>query len=149
MLVRPASRTDLDPIVAMLSDDPLGATREDPSLPAAQAYVDAFGAIDADPNQILLVAVDEDDVLGCLQLTLIPGLSRRGMWRGQIEGVRIHRSARGRGLGAQMVGKAIDICRDRGCGLVQLTTDTTRPEALRFYEKLGFVQSHHGLKLPL
>ena len=143
---RPAVAADLDTILALLRDDPLGAQREgeDPA-----PYRAAFAAIDADPNQLLLVAEKGGRVLGCLQVTLIPGLSRGGMWRGQIEAVRVHRDARGAGLGAAMMRHAIAFCRDRGCGLVQLTTDRTRADALRFYERLGFEHSHNGLKLPL
>jgi GNAT superfamily N-acetyltransferase len=97
----------------------------------------------------LAVVEDEGRVIGCLQLSFIPGLSRLGMWRGQIESVRITADRRGDGLGRQMFEWAIAECRARGCGLVQLTTDKQRPEALRFYESLGFVASHEGMKLAL
>ncbi|MBI3515589.1 MAG: GNAT family N-acetyltransferase [Proteobacteria bacterium] len=147
--VRPAVAADLPPIVALLADDPLGQSREDASLPLDPKYRDAFEALRRDPNQLLVVADAGGAVVGCLQLTFIPGLSRRGAWRGQIESVRIAGSHRGAGLGRQLFEWAIAECRRRGCGLVQLTTDKARPDALRFYEQLGFKATHEGLKLAL
>lgn len=147
--MRRASVQDLPAIVALLADDPLGAAREDASLPLADCYTRAFAAIDADPNQLLAVATREGAVIGCLQLTFLPGLSRRGAWRGQIESVRVARDARGLGLGRQMIDWAIATCRSRGCTLVQLTSDSARPEAHRFYTDLGFSSSHVGFKLTL
>jgi len=146
---RRATAADLPAIVALLADDPLGAAREDTTIPLNQRYLAAFAALDADPNQLLAVVVDDDAVIGCLQLSFIPGLSRTGMWRGQVESVRIHREHRGGGLGQAMFTWAIDTCRARGCDLVQLTTDHARPDALRFYERLGFTASHIGMKLEL
>jgi GNAT superfamily N-acetyltransferase len=146
VIVRRATAADLDAIVALLADDMLGAGREKPGDPA---YAAAFAAIGADPNQLLAVAEEAGRVVGCLQLTFIPGLSRLGMWRGQIEGVRIAASHRGAGLGRRMFEWAIEACRARGCGLVQLTTDKARPDAHRFYESLGFVASHEGMKRAL
>lgn len=146
---RRATAADLPAIVALLADDPLGAAREDASTPLNARYVDAFAAIDVDRNQLLAVVETDGSIIGCLQLSFIPGLSRTGMWRGQIESVRIHRDQRGDGLGQAMFTWAIDTCRQRGCDLVQLTTDRARPDALRFYERLGFTGSHIGMKLPL
>ncbi len=147
--LRRATREDLAGIIALLADDALGRDREDLSTPVAQAYIDAFEALDGNPDQLLMVADDDGRLAGCFQLTLIPGLSRRGMWRGQIEGVRVASSHRGEGLGRQMVAWAIAECRRRGCGLVQLTSDKTRRDAHRFYESLGFEASHEGMKLKL
>lgn len=146
---RRATAADLPAIVALLADDPLGAAREDASIPLNARYVDAFAAIDADRNQLLAVAETGGSIIGCLQLSFIPGLSRTGMWRGQIESVRIHRDHRGDGLGQAMFTWAIDTCHQHGCDLVQLTTDRARPDALRFYERLGFTGSHIGMKLAL
>jgi ribosomal protein S18 acetylase RimI-like enzyme len=146
---RRAGRQDLEAIVDMLSDDRLGATREDVSRPLNAKYVAAFEAIDRDPNQFLAVVEDGSEVVGCLQLTFIPGLSRLGLWRGQIESVRIAAGHRGSGLGRAMFEWAIAECRTRGCGLVQLASDKSRIDAIRFYESLGFVSSHEGLKLSL
>ena len=112
-------------------------------------YLEAFAALARDPNQLLAVAEIASVVVGCLQLTFIPGLSRLGMWRGQIESVRVAADHRGSGLGRQLFEWAIAECRARGCGLVQLTTDKTRPDAKRFYESLGFRASHEGMKLSL
>ena len=146
---RPAVASDLPGIVAMLADDELGRQREDPSTPLNPKYHDSFTAIDRDPNQILAVVEDKGILVGCLQLTFVPGLSRLGMWRGQIESVRIATGNRGEGLGRKMLEWVIAECRERGCGLVQLTTDKSRADAYQFYEALGFTASHEGLKLTL
>ncbi len=149
VIFRQARRSDLETIIAILADDDLGQTREDPSVPLSSEYVSAFEAIDTDPNQLLTVIEIGGKVAGTLQLTFIPGLSRFGSWRGQIEAVRIAREHRGGGLGHQLFEWAIAQCRARGCRLVQLTTDKTRPGAHRFYEQLGFTASHEGYKLQL
>ena len=146
---RRAEAADLPGIVALLSDDELGAQREDPSTPLNQKYVQAFTAIDGDPNQYLVIVEDEGILAGCLQLTFIPGLSRLGMLRGQIESVRVAASQRGKGLGREMFEWAIAKCRDKGCGLVQLTTDKSRTDASQFYTSLGFTASHEGMKYSL
>lgn len=143
---RRARAEDVAAIVAMLADDELGASRERPGDPA---YAAAFAAIDADPNQLLLVAEVDGEVVGTLQLSFLPGLSRLGAWRGQIEAVRVSRHQRSGGLGQRMVEFAIAEFRRRGCGLVQLTTDASREHARRFYERLGFTPSHVGMKLSL
>ncbi|MDH6232518.1 GNAT superfamily N-acetyltransferase [Mesorhizobium soli] len=146
---RRARETDLPSIVAMLADDELGRQREDTSHPLAECYRSAFNALDADPNQFLAVVTEDAVVVGTLQLTFIPGLSRKGAWRGQIEAVRIAGHRRGSGLGRQMFQWAIAQCRERGCNLVQLTTDRDRLDAHRFYEQLGFTAGHIGYKLAL
>ena len=148
-MFRSATLADLPAIIALLADDRLGQGREDAADPPNPAYLAAFAAIAADGNQYLALVEEEGRMIGCLQLSFIPGLSRLGMWRGQIAGVRIAADRRGDGLGRQMVAWAIAECRARGCGLVQLTTDKQMPEARRFYESLGFVASHEGLKLVL
>lgn len=135
--------------MALLADDVLGSGREDPGPPLDPRYREAFAAIAGDRNQLLVVAEEGAAVVGCLQLTFIPGLSLKGTWRGQIESVRIDASRRGGGLGRQMFEWAIAECRRRGCGLVQLTMNKSRADALRFYESLGFVASHEGFKLML
>ncbi len=147
--IRTATKDDLPAIVALLADDPLGAKREAIGIPLDHRYFDAFSAIDKDPNQLLAVAVQSKAVIGCLQLTFIPGLSRTGMWRGQIESVRIAKSARGIGLGKILMQWAIEQCRAKPCGLVQLTSDNSRTDALQFYQGLGFTPSHEGFKLSL
>lgn len=149
LVFRRARQEDLPHIVAMLADDELGAAREDTSVPLNPCYTAAFAAIAQDSNQLLAVVEQGQDLVGCLQLSFIPGLSRLGLWRGQIESVRIASSARGQGLGRAMFEWAIDQCRAQGCGLVQLTTDRARPDARRFYESLGFKASHDGMKLSL
>jgi len=146
---RTAQAADLQAIIALLADDALGAARETVEDPPTQCYREAFDAIARDPNQLLLVALQEGRVVGCLQLSFIPGLSRRGAWRGQIESVRISSDLRGSGLGRRMIEHSVAECRKRGCSLVQLTTDKSRAEARQFYERLGFIASHEGMKLDL
>ena len=145
--IRPAEVGDVPAIVAMLADDPLGAQRESPDDLAP--YLAALERLAADPNQHLVVAVREGRVVGTLQLTIIPGLSRRGATRSIIEGVRVHANERGSGLGTQLIEWAVDESRRQDCQLVQLTSDQTRTDAHRFYERLGFTASHVGFKLPL
>lgn len=147
--IRRATRADLGGIVALLADDDLGRGREDASASALPRYETAFDTLDRDPNQMPVVLVLDGRVAGYLQLTFIPGLSRQGMWRGLVESVRIDKTLRGRGHGEALMRFAIDQCRQRDCGLVQLTTDKTRANAHRFYARLGFVASHEGMKLAL
>ncbi|MCC8958112.1 GNAT family N-acetyltransferase [Bradyrhizobium sp. Pear77] len=146
---RQAQPADLPAIIALLANDVLGQQREDASSPPNPRYVDAFDAILADRNQLLVVAILNDEVVGTLQLSFIPGMARLGAWRGQIEAIRIAETHRSSGVGQQMFEWAIDQCKARGCDLVQLTTDKARPDAHRFYERLGFVGSHLGYKLML
>lgn len=145
--VRRATREDVADIVRLLADDRLGAERED--LGNLTAYLDAFDRIDADPAQVLVVLDDDGTVVGTLQLTLLPSLSRQGATRAQVEAVRVASTHRGRKLGELLVQWAVDEARRRGAVLVQLTTDASRTDAHRFYERLGFVASHVGMKLPL
>jgi GNAT superfamily N-acetyltransferase len=145
--IRPATEGDVPAIVHMLADDPLGATRESPD--DLSPYLAALKRLAGDPHQHLVVAVRDGRVVGTLQLTLIPGLSRKGATRSLIEGVRIHADERGSGLGTRLIEWAVDRSRREGCQLVQLTSDATRTDAHRFYERLGFTASHVGFKLTL
>ncbi|MFI9078036.1 GNAT family N-acetyltransferase [Streptomyces sioyaensis] len=145
--IRRATEADLPAIVAMLADDPLGAARE--AADDLAPYRAAFEAVAADPQQHLVVAVREGRKIGTLQLTVIPGLSRRGATRSIIEGVRIHRDERGSGLGSELIEWAVAESRALDCQMVQLTSDATRIDAHRFYERLGFEASHLGFKLRL
>jgi GNAT superfamily N-acetyltransferase len=147
LVIRPAVADDVLAIVGMLADDPLGAQRE--SLDDLTPYLAAFERLSVDPNQHLVVAVREGRVVGTLQLTVIPGLSRRGSTRSIIEAVRIHTDERGNGLGTQLIEWAVDESRRQNCQLVQLTSDRSRTDAHRFYERLGFAASHMGFKLEL
>lgn len=146
--LRRATAEDLPALVALLADDPLGAPRESPDGDLTP-YRRAFGLLAADPAHLLIAAVDGDEVVGTLQLTFLPGLARRGALRAQLEAVRVAAGSRSSGLGGAMVGWAIEEARRRGCALVQLTTDKSRADAHRFYERLGFIASHEGLKLSL
>ncbi|GII66790.1 GNAT family acetyltransferase [Sphaerisporangium krabiense] len=144
---RQARPADVPLIVAMLADDPIAAARE--GDPSDEVYLTAFEAVDADPRQELIVAERDGEVVGTMQITYIPGLSRRGGERALVEAVRVAAPARGRGLGRAMMRWAIDRARERGCRMVQLTSDKDRAEAHRFYGSLGFVDSHVGFKLAL
>lgn len=146
---RTAVRADLPDIVRMLADDLLGAGREEYASPLPDSYYAAFDAIDRDPNNELIVVELDRAVVGVLQLTYIPYLTYRGSWRALIEGVRIESSLRASGIGRKLFTWAIGRAQRRGCKLVQLTSDKARPDAIRFYESLGFVASHEGLKLHL
>ena len=146
LVFRKALGIDLPAIVRMLTDDELGMNREDGSGDIS-SYRSAFLDIDSDPNQFLCVVESDGQVVGTLQLTFIPGLSRGGAKRGQIEAVRVARDRRNEGIGRAMFDWAIEQCHVQRCALVQLTTDKARPDAHRFYESLGFEASHVGYKL--
>ena len=147
LVLREARRADLPVILAMLAEDTIPPAREaDPSDPR---YLAAFAAIDGDPNQHLIAAELDGRVVGTMQLSFLPGLSFTGSWRGLIEAVRIAADLRGQKLGEQMILWAVEQCRARDCKLVQLTSSATRTDAHRFYARLGFVQSHVGMKLHL
>lgn len=144
---RPAVRADLPAIMALLADDDIARARGGYDGPLPEA---AFAAIDADPRNELIVATSADGlIVGTCQLTFIPGLSRGGAERMTIEAVRVRSDQRGAGIGRRMMAWAVDRARARGCALVQLTTDKRRSDAHRFYESLGFVASHEGMKLTL
>ncbi|WP_376697578.1 GNAT family N-acetyltransferase [Wenzhouxiangella sp. EGI_FJ10305] len=148
--VRPARESDLSTIVGMLSDDPLGSERERFVDPLPSSYIAAFEAIDKDQNNELVVAEGEGAaILAVLQITFTPYITHQGGWRATIEGVRVNRNFRGSGVGRELFAWAINRAQQRGCHLVQLTTDKKRPEAIRFYESLGFAPSHEGMKLKL
>ncbi|MDI1246545.1 MAG: GNAT family N-acetyltransferase [Rhodoferax sp.] len=146
---RQAKRADLERIVQLLADDPLGAQRESFTLPLASSYERAFETIDADSNNELIVVEQAGTVIGVLQITFIPYLTHQGSWRALIEGVRVAADARSSGVGRRLFVWAISRARERGCRLVQLTSDKARPDAIRFYQSLGFTASHEGLKLEL
>ncbi|MEE6262928.1 GNAT family N-acetyltransferase [Plantactinospora sonchi] len=150
LIFRTARRADVPAIVAMLLDDEVSAAR-DPDHPVSEeidaAYWAGFEAVDADPRNELIVVERDGEPVGTMQLTFIPSLSRRGAERLQIEAVRVRADLRGIGIGRRMITWAVDQARERGCGLVQLTTDKRRTDAHRFYTSLGFEDSHEGMKL--
>ena len=145
--IREAQLGDQDQIIALLHDDELGKIREDTS--DLSAYKEAFHAILSDPNHLILVIEDHKELLGCIQLSYLPNLTFKGSWRAQLEGVRINSNHRSKGLGKQLISETIVRATTRGCKIVQLTTNNARPEAVRFYESLGFQSSHVGMKLYL
>lgn len=149
LLFREATAADLPAIVAMLADDKLGAKREDLSTPLNPAYLDAFHAMVAEPNQHLIVAEAEGEPVGTYQISFIPGLSNKGAWRAQIEAVRVRSDQRQKKIGQAMMEHAATLAREKGCRVLQLTTDKSRKDAHRFYERLGFEASHEGMKLRL
>ena len=146
---RHATETDIPVLIKMLSDDSLGKLREDASTPVNPCYLAAMQQIQNDPNNELTVVESKGEVVGMLQLTFIPYLTYRGSWRCLIEGVRIKKECRGKGLGTQFFQWAIERAKDRQCHIVQLTSDKQRTDAIRFYENLGFKASHEGFKLRL
>ncbi|GAB3173628.1 L-amino acid N-acyltransferase YncA [Micromonospora palomenae] len=147
VIFREAVRADLPAVIALLADDVLGKARDFTEVD--EAYERAFADITADPRNHLIVADEAGELVGCMQITYIPGLGRHGAERSLIESVRVRSDLRGRGLGRRMMEWAVDQARQRGCALVQLTTDKTRADAHRFYRSLGFIASHEGMKLPL
>ena len=147
--IREAVEADLERIVALLVDDPLGESRESPEARDRAAYLNAFRAIATDPSHSILVAAHNGRVEAVLQLSFLPHLTYGGRWRAQVEGVRVSKQLRNKGVGGALLGEAITRARERGCHLIQLTTDRRRPEALEFYTALGFQPTHVGLKLHL
>jgi len=147
MNIRKTKRSDLPDIIAMLANDKLGAKREQFEVPLPQTYYDAFDRIDQDSNQNLMTIELEEEIIGTFQLTFIPYLTYQGGTRAQIEGVRIKDKFTGKGFGQKVFEWAIATSKKKGAHLLQLTTDKQRPEAKKFYEKLGFVASHEGMKL--
>ena len=146
--IRRARREDVEAIVKMLADDPLGRDRERIEHPLPSCYFGAFEAIDRDSRIQLVVAEDDNGtVVGCLELCIMPGLSSQGASRGLIEDVRVASHCRGRGIGEQLVTWAVAAARARGCKLVELLTHHTRVDAQRFYKRLGFLPSHVGMTL--
>jgi GNAT superfamily N-acetyltransferase len=141
--MRRAAAADISAILHLLADDHLGKLVNE--TPRA-AHLKAFAAIMADPNQILAVACLGQSIIGCLQLTFVPGLSLGGQWRCMIEGVRIARHLRGQGHGHVMLNWTLSQCQERGAGMVQLMADERRADATRFYESLGFRPSHVGFR---
>ncbi|MET9623606.1 GNAT family N-acetyltransferase [Streptomyces sp. NPDC006464] len=148
MPLRPATRAELPAVLALLADEE--KVSDPASVVVTEAYERAFADIEADPRNEVLVLVDEDGtVVGCLQATYIPGLGKGGAERALFEAVRIRADRRGGGLGRELMGRAVERARARGCALVQLTSSTRRTEAHRFYASLGFARSHDGFKLFL
>jgi ribosomal protein S18 acetylase RimI-like enzyme len=149
VLFRKAHRQDLRAMLELLNDGKMDDGLERIEHPMPQIYLDAFDAIEADPNQLLLVGELEGRIVASLQLTFIPGIAHQGAWRAQVEAVRVARDLRGQRIGDAMMRHAIAIARGRGCDRVQLTTNKKRDDAQRFYCRLGFVASHEGMKLWL
>jgi GNAT superfamily N-acetyltransferase len=149
LIFRRATEADVPAIIGLLADDILGSSREATGAESHQQYLNAFRVIDADVNQFLLVVDDGTRIVGTLQLTFIPGLARGGLKRGQIEAVRVASDRRGDKIGEAMFDWAFKKCRLEHCGIAQLTTDKSRTEAHRFYDRLGFEPSHIGYKKTL
>lgn len=147
MNFRKATEADVKEIVRLLADDELGSQRERYEEPLPAVYYEAFKAMEEQGGNEIILAVDGQAVIGCLQLTIIPGLARQGMKRAQIEGVRVDQQFRGKGVGEALFKEAIIMAKSKGCSLVQLTTDKQRGDAHRFYDRLGFLASHEGMKL--
>lgn len=149
LIFRKATKTDIPNLVALLADDDLGSQREDSSIPVNQRYIDSFDSIDKDHNNELTVVESNGELVGMLQLTFIPYLTHTGSWRCLIEGVRISRQYRGQGMGTRFINWSIERATEMKCSIVQLTSDKQRPDALRFYDSLGFQATHEGYKLKI
>jgi GNAT superfamily N-acetyltransferase len=149
IIFRKAIRADIPDIVRLLMDDNLGSSREQYNKNVPSSYYSAFDAINLDKNNYLVVAELDGKIIGTMQLTFITYMTYQGGKRLQIEGVRIDKTIRGRGIGQEMFKWAINKAKEEGCHVIQLTTDKKRPEALKFYKKLGFVDSHEGFKFHL
>src|ERR1700727_2639252 len=149
LIFRRATEADVPAIVRMLADDTLGASREALGAENLPRYLDAFRVVDADANQFLLVVDDGSGIVGTLQLTFIAGLARGGLKRGLVEAVRVSSDRRGEKIGEAIFAWVLEKCRVEGCGIVQLTTDKSRTDAHRFYDRLGFEPSHIGYKMEL
>ena len=150
MTFRKAAEHDLSAIVAMIADDKLGKTRENFQVPLPKEYTDAFQRIDADENEELIVVENNaGEIVGTLQLSFLQYLTYQGGIRAQIEAVRVRKDQRGKGLGKELFHWAIERAKSKNAHVLQLTTDKKRPEAIGFYEDLGFVASHEGMKLHL
>ncbi len=152
LIFRDATAADIPTILALCTaGDARGADAPyvDPASYADPRYLTAFEAIAADPAHRLIVAEHGGEVIGTLQISVIPGLPKFGMTRGILENVHIRADQRGTGYGGQLVRWAIEVCRERGCDMVQLTSNKVRTDAHRFYRTLGFQQSHEGFKLQL
>jgi GNAT superfamily N-acetyltransferase len=148
MTIRKAKKVDINEIVQMLANDPLGASRED--VLHREKYEKAFDIIDADKNQSLMIVEDENGkMIGTFQMTFIQYLTHQGSMRVQVESVRVREDLRGKGIGENIFQWIIDHAKERGAHLLQLTSDKKRPDAIRFYRKLGFIDSHEGLKMAL
>lgn len=146
---RLAEADDLRDIVRMLSDDTLGATREKFEPVLSKNYLRAFENIVNDPNQELTIVEMNGKKVGTYHLTFIQYLTHQGGLRAQIEAVRTNSQYRGQGIGTKVFEYIIERARQRGCNMVQLTSDKQRPDAIKFYETIGFVSTHEGMKLKL
>lgn len=146
---RRALQADLPAIVHMLADDDLGSQREQVASPLPESYQKAFARIDHDENHELIVAELNGEVVGTLHLIFLPSISYMGGTRSQVESVRVDSKYRSKGIGAQMMGYAIQHAKERGAHVMQLTSHETRRDAHRFYERLGFKKAHVGMKLSL
>jgi ribosomal protein S18 acetylase RimI-like enzyme len=149
VVFRKARLEDLRAILELLNDGKVGNVLEQIEDPLPRMYTDAFAILDADPNQLLLVGETGGCIVASLQLTFIPGVAHQGAWRAQVEAVRVAQELRGRGIGEAMMRHVVALARERGCALVQLTTNKARDDAQRFYRRLGFTASHEGMKLRL
>lgn len=148
MQFRKATSGDVQTIVEMIADDALGSKRENYTIPLPQVYFDAFDRIDSDQNQELMVVENKaGQIIAAFQMTFIPYLTYQGGIRAQIEGVRVHKDHRGLGIGKTVFELAINRAKERNAHLLQLTTDKKRPDAIRFYESLGFKATHEGMKM--
>jgi GNAT superfamily N-acetyltransferase len=149
MRIRAATVEDLSSILGLVAEDEISRSRRNFSTEVTPRLVSMLEVLTADPNNELLVGEEQGRVVATLQLTFIPGLGGGGRWRAQVEAVFVAESERGRGFGRQLMEEAIIRARARDCGHMQLTSDKRRYRAHRFYQRMGFLSSHEGIKLLL
>lgn len=147
MIFRKATKNDVPYIIKLMANDKFGKLRENYQEPLPESYYEAFDIINSDPNQELMVAENDAEIMGTFQLTFIPYLSYQGRLRAQIENVFVREDLTGQGIGKKMLEWAIESAKSRNAHLLQLTSDKQRPRAIKFYEDLGFTSSHEGMKL--
>ena len=149
IIIRDAFDHDIAAIVELSIAGAIEPGRYPPLDLSDPGYMAAFNAIQDDPHHRLLVAVDGEEIVGTIQVSFVPGLPDGGAWRGMLESVHVRADRRGQGIGARLTEHGIALCREKGCKMVQLTSNKKRTDAHRFYERLGFTASHAGFKLNL
>jgi len=149
LLIREAQAGDLEAIIRLHEEDELGSHGDAWTPENRPAYEAAFAAIARSPENKLFVALDGDEIVGTFQLTFIPNLTGRGALRVKLESVKVKAARRSGGIGATMIAFAEKYSRANGAAAMELTSNKTRKDAHRFYERLGFARSHEGFKKKL
>ena len=149
LVLRPADEADLARIVELLR---LGAVPGGPASTEAPSDLAPYRAALREIARTcgtVLVAEKAAQVVGVCQLIVFRHLQSRGGLCAEIESLHVHPDHRGAGVGAALLREAVDRARAQGCYRVQLTSNSARPDAHRFYERFGLSPSHVGFKLPI